>query len=173
MNYIIIKQIKSITVIAILIFPLVCFSQKDTSKTVINGFSKERKDIPAKIVSNKTIGIVDTIPALIKFKFIDDKNREIELTRMTIANLELRETFKFEPDLLKTDDFGYYSIYLKPANYSLLFHDNTYGELKIDSLKLTSGQIQEIIVNLGSRITIEEYKTIQGETLHLQSEKSN
>lgn len=146
-------------VIVILLLPLVCFSQKDTTKTVINGFSKERKDIPARIVSNKTIGIIDTISALIKFKFVDDKNREIELTRVTITNLELRETFKFEFDLLKTDDFGYYSIYLKPADYSLLFHDNTYGQLKLDSLKLTSGQIQEIIVNLGSRIVIEEYNS--------------
>jgi hypothetical protein len=169
----IIKQIKSIIVILILILPLVGYSQKDTNKTVINSFSKERKDIPAKIVSNKTIGLVDTIPALIKFKFVDDKNREIELTRVTITNLELSETFLLELDLLKADDFGYYSIYLKPANYSLSFHDNTYGELKVDSLKLTSRQIQEIIVNLGSRIVIEECKTIQGETLHLKSDKSN
>ena len=142
------------------------FSQIDSNFIVTGAFSKIRKDVPAKIISNSSIRLADTVLALIKGRIADDKNIELAFSNICVTDLQNKNTTLFEADSL-----GAFNISLTSGNYKLLFYDDSHGQIQIDSLKLLMGQMQGINVSLGSRYVTEEWRVIQAPTLLRQKRK--
>jgi hypothetical protein len=131
-----------------------CFAQTEPNNAH-KYFSKTTKKVSAKMLENKTLGIADTTLAYITGQIIDNEHRGVYYADIIITNVTNKDSSSFQ-----TDSLGYFKFYIRAGDYSLQFRDNVYGGLIINSLKLRSGQIQEIKVSLGSRFVVEEWQKI-------------
>jgi hypothetical protein len=134
---------------------LTWFAQSNPDNTK-RYFSRTIKKVPTKVLENKTIGVADTTLACVVGQIVDDKNTPVYFAEVSFRNMRDTDTVSFQ-----TDSSGHFKLYTSAGNYTILFHDSPYGSLNISSLKLLSGQIQEIKVSLGSRFVVEEWQTVK------------
>lgn len=130
------------------LFSVLLFSQNENK--AITGFSKEEKADSIK-VENKSIGYSNTGLAKIKGKTFDRQLRSVESVEISLTNLSSKITSFYE-----TNDDGLFDINIERGIYSILFSKRSYGKFKIEKIDLSNCQIQEINLNLGSRINIVE-----------------
>lgn len=145
------------------LFSVLLFSQNENK--VITGFSKEEKADSIK-VENKSIGYSNTGLAKIKGKTFDRQLRSVESVEISLTNLSSKITSFYE-----TNDDGLFDINIERGIYSIVFSKRSYGKFQIEKIDLSDCQIQEINLNLGSRINIVEYITVPAQEFSLPSKK--
>ena len=95
------------------------------------------------VIKNQTIGIGDTTTAFIGGQVIE-KKEPVPFVNVSFTNSSGQKVGTY------TDNEGYYKIHLKKGNYVVSYKYIGYTEFKIEEVKLDSGQMQEIIVDLGT-----------------------
>jgi hypothetical protein len=98
---------------------------------------------PGHIISNKTIGIADTTIAIVKGQVMNG----ILPNSFSIVSFTDKTTGKQEGKLL--DSTATFRNYLQAGLYSGRFSTIGFNDFIIDSLRLGTGQMQEIDVDLG------------------------
>jgi Carboxypeptidase regulatory-like domain len=104
--------------------------------------SYPHKGTPQTIISNRTIGYADTTLAMLTGQVRDSQNMGIYGTTLNFTDLHSRKAWDME-----TDTEGRFKRYIRPGEYSIEFRAGGYGQVTIDTLKLNTGQIQEIIIS--------------------------
>ncbi|KFF06709.1 carboxypeptidase-like regulatory domain-containing protein [Flavobacterium reichenbachii] len=153
---------KIVTIVLCLLSP-VLFSQTDPKP--VKGFSKEEKRDSIKVIDNKMIGYSNTIFAKVKGRTSDYRGTGVDLN-LSLTNLDSKKTTFYE-----TNDEGFFDIDIEKGMYSMTFSKRSYGDFEIEKIDLSECQIQEININLGSRITIVHYTIIEPEVITLTSTK--
>jgi hypothetical protein len=151
---------KQILILLINFCCLHCFSQVDLA------LSKRTKNIPIEILVNKTVGFNNSKLAQLKIKYIDAESKDIYSNiEIIFTNLESLKSYNFDTEDLKVDENGFRNIFVDSANYNIEIRNSSYGKTIIELLKLESGQVQEININMGSKIVISCGQTIPGEII--------
>lgn len=117
------------------------------------------KKVKATVLSNKTIGIADTVLALIQGKVVDDQRTGVE-SRVTCIDVQGKKETTFI-----TGESGLFRYFIPAGTYKVTFRQSGYGSLTIDTLELKSGQMQEINISLGSAYVVQDWIRITGDTL--------
>lgn len=102
-----------------------------------------RKAKPGHVIKNETTGIADTIVAFVSGN-VREKDGPVAFTNISFTNPQ-GQVFGTQ-----TDIDGNYKITLNKNTYIVKFFALAYNEIKIDKLKLGTGQMQEIMVDLGA-----------------------
>ncbi len=131
-----------LTIIIILIFGLSC-------STTIGPYTYEicvRNDAAiSKIVSNEIIGIADTTVAFISGQVIDLKTKET----LRFVNVILIDTKTKKVYGQSTDSLGQFSIMIPASNYDFKVNYIGYTPPIKSSVKLGTGEMREINIELG------------------------
>jgi hypothetical protein len=154
---------KNIFTVILCLVSLVLFAQIEPKPA--KGFSKEEKRDSIKLIDNKMIGYSNTIFAKIKGRTFDYRGVGVDLN-LSLTNLVSKKTTFYE-----TNDDGFFDIDIEKGIYSITFSKRSYGDFEIERIDLSECQIQEININLGSRITIVHYSIIEAEEITLTSTK--
>lgn len=128
-------------------------------------YSKKVKQVQGKILSNKTIVIADTNIAIIKGQVLDNESKGIQ-SEIFIKSLQSNYQGSYT-----SDEDGNYSLSFPGELCSLTFEQSGYGKFYLDTITLISGQIQEIIVSLGSRYVVQHYIKIPEQQLIINKKK--
>lgn len=118
-------------------------TKSDSTKKFVYEICVFRKAKPGHVIKNETVGIGDTIVAFVSGQ-VREKDEQIAFTNVSFTNSH-GKVFGTQ-----TDINGNYKIVLNKNTYSVKFFALAYNELKIDRLKLGTGQMQEITVDLGA-----------------------
>ena len=118
-------------------------TKSDSTKKFVSEICVFRKAKPGHIIKNETYGIGDTIVAFVHGQ-VREKDEPIAFTNISFTNSQ-GQVFGTQ-----TDIDGNYKITLNKNTYSVKFFALAYNELKIDKLKLGTGQMHEITVDLGA-----------------------
>ena len=107
----------------------------------------QQKTEPSRFVSIETIGIADTVVAIVLLDTKDySTNDYIPHVPITFTDLVKNDTLKFE-----TSDTGHLLAYLNPGQYIVTCKCTVFGysELTYSNLILKSGEIKHIAAGLG------------------------
>jgi len=136
--------------IASIIFILIHFNSAfgqdhspDTSKKYTCEICVFKKGKPGHILKNERTGVADTIVAFVSGK-VQSMDGAVPFANISFTNPQGKVAGT------STDIHGHYSIILNSNTYAVRFFALDYSELNIKSLKLGTGQIQELSVDLGS-----------------------
>ncbi len=128
-------------------------AKSDSTNKFIYEICVAKKARPGHIIKNEAIGIADTVVAFVSGQ-LRDKEESISFASISFTN-SIGQVFGTISDI-----DGNYKIALKSDTYSTRFYALGYNEIKIQKLKLGSGQMQEIIVDLGSGSGFVTYEVI-------------
>lgn len=155
---------KLILSLILFVFSSQLFSQNENNLKL--GHAEEVKKDSIKVSENKTIGYSDTSFSKVKGKVSDNKLYGVESVKVTLTNLATKALRTCE-----TNEDGLYDIDVENGIYSALFFQRSYGKFEIEKIDITECQIQEININLGSRITIVDYFVVPASDITLPSKK--
>ena len=153
---------KNYIIILSLLFLLSVNSQTNSREY----FCKKVKLDSIKITENKTLNFNNAKNVKIIGKTVDINNIGVEETEIKITNLNTKESKIFE-----TNENGLFDINIVKGFYSIMFRKNSYGKINVESSEFLEGQIQEININFGSKISYVSYQIIQGETFTIEKPK--
>ena len=102
-----------------------------------------KKGKAGQVVKNHTIGIGDTTIAFISGHVLE-KKEPVPFVNISFTNSSGQKVGAI------SDSDGYYKIHLKKDVYEISYQYVGYKEFIIEKVKLGSGQMQEIIVDLGT-----------------------
>jgi hypothetical protein len=118
-------------------------SSADTTKEIEYEICVFKKSKPGQVVKNHSIGIADTIVAYVSGQVFEKKDEPTPYVNISFTNSSGRITG------VVTDVNGKYSICLDKGEYTVKFKYLGFEDVTINKLKLGTGQMQEIIVDLG------------------------
>jgi hypothetical protein len=148
-----------------LIFSLTPLTGRSQLKPDTTYYSKKVKQVQGKILSNKTFVIADTNIAIIKGQVLDNESKGIQ-SEIFIKSLQSNYQGSYT-----SDEDGNYSFRFPGERCTLTFEQSGYGKFSIDTITLISGQIQEIIVSLGSRYVVQHYIRLPEKQLIINKKK--
>lgn len=136
------------------------------------GYSQNKNDssyyikkVKGEVLLNKFIGIADTTYALIKGQVFDSDRKKIQ-SEIIITGLRSNKQMTID-----TDEDGKFNFHVPAEMYSVTFKHSGYGKFLIDTLSLSTGQIQEINISLGSRYVVQDWIIIKADTLTIKQKK--
>lgn len=114
-----------------------CHGQKPAASD-----SSAHKGTPKTIILHRTIGYADTTLSMLTGRVKDSQNLGIYGTTLNFTNLHSGKAWDME-----IDTNGHFERYISPGEYSIEFRMGGYCQVTVDTLKLTTGQIQEVIIS--------------------------
>lgn len=102
-----------------------------------------KKGKTGQVIKNRTTGIGDTTIAFVSGQVLE-KNEPVPFVNVSFTNSSGQKSGAI------SDIDGYYKIHLKKDIYEISYQNVGYNEFNIKKFKLGSGQMQEIIVDLGT-----------------------
>lgn len=136
--------------IVVTVFSLIHFNNafaqdhsRDTSKKYTCEICVLKKGKPGHILKNERTGVADTIVAFVN-GYVQSNDGAVPFANISFTNS------KGKVAGTSTDLYGNYSIILNSGIYTVRFFALDYSEFNIKNLKLGTGQIQNISVDLGS-----------------------
>ncbi|MBE8725662.1 carboxypeptidase-like regulatory domain-containing protein [Flavobacterium hungaricum] len=154
---------KLILSLIVFVFSSQLFSQNQNN--LKSAYSEEVKKDSIKMIENKTIGYSDSFTK-IKGKTSDHKSFGVGNVNVTLTNLATKATTSCE-----TNEDGLYDIEVERGSYSIAFFQRSYGKFEIEKINLNDCQIQEININLGSRIKVVHHFIVSAPDITLPSKK--
>lgn len=130
--------------------------------------SSPHKGTPQTIILNRTIGYADTTLAMLTGQVKDSQNMGIYGTTLNLTDLNSKKDWDME-----TDTEGRFKCYIRPGDYSIEFRAGGYGQVTIDTLKLTTGQIQEIIISGLFRRVVTDWITIPAQEITISKKRNH
>ena len=138
--------------------------------------------VSPKILKNARLGIADTTLAMIRGQVFDDKRQGVECVLTiylsdSIANLFTDRGLKIYRNdssskiFVDTDSAGRFSFYLNAQKLVVNFNPGGYGTITVDSIPLTSGEIRELQISVGSRRKSREWISNSADTLYFKPKK--
>jgi len=110
------------------------------------------KDKPS-LLTNETLGIADTILALVYGKVFD-----FESNPLAYANIKFENYIDTIKRGCTSDSLGNYRIYLPSGDFKLTMSFVGFSDFVLNGLKLGSGEIKQIIAKLGSGSGYRNYR---------------
>ncbi len=133
-----------------LFFPLISDAQKDSSRNLLRDkelykyeFCIYKEAKPGHVISNKQITIADTAVSVVKVQIM---NGASPISYGTVAFTNKSDG---KSSIVEADSMGISQMILPSGIYGVRFGCVGYSILTIDSLRLETGQLQEIKVCLG------------------------
>jgi len=117
-------------------------SKKDSIKEYEYKICVYKKGRAGQIIKNQTIGIGDTTIAFVSGQVFETKEA-VPFVNISFTNSSGQKVGTI------TDNDGYYKINLKKDIYDISYQYLGNKEFNIKKIKLGSGQMQEIIIDLG------------------------
>lgn len=124
----------------------VTYAQTNTATQVKNHtyeINILRKGSPGHVIKNQTMGIADTVVAFV-FGSVIEKQTSASFVNVTFTNKN-GQTFS-----TSTDMEGKFKMHLKLGEYKVKFVAQSNNQVIIEKLLLSSGQLQEMMIDMGT-----------------------